>query len=450
MSDEILMPQLPNREDGRIARWLVGAGQEVAAGDVLAEIETASSTLEIEASGGGRIERILVPAGGRTIPAGTPLAVIGANASAGARPRRGEPPKSEPAREAVASRSIALDRTAGDAGEAEGRISLSYRLALHEALAREMRRDGRVFVIGVGVALNRGAIEVTKGLLDEFGADRVVSVPPCEEAFTGLAIGAAYAGLKPVVSFESWGAALPALAPIVHAAARAEAVSGGLLAPSIVFRGPVGEDSAVGAGADREMTAGLHSIGGLDVVVPSDAASAYALLVTAIRSGRPVAILEPACLYETEGEVPLAGIDAAIGRARVRRQGNTLTMVACGGGVQTALLTAEQLSPQGIDIEVVDLVSLRPLDMGTVLASVCKTGCVLTVEDRWSSGAIGSEVVARVAEEAWPALKSAPLRLSPRGPAGREPAASGFSDRLAPEEVADAVRRLVHGRLKQG
>jgi pyruvate dehydrogenase E1 component beta subunit len=125
-------------------------------------------------------------------------------------------------------------------------------------------------------------------------------------------------------------------------------------------------------------------------------------------------------------------------------------MVACGGGVQTALLTAEQLSPQGIDIEVVDLVSLRPLDMGTVLASVCKTGCVLTVEDRWSSGAIGSEVVARVAEEAWPALKSAPLRLSPRGPAGREPAASGFSDRLAPEEVADAVRRLVHGRLKQG
>jgi pyruvate dehydrogenase E1 component beta subunit len=400
---EILMPRVvPSMADGRIERWHVAEGQSVAAGDVLAEIATASATMEIEAKAEGRIERILVPAGTAGVKVNTPIAIL--------------------LDEAQGASSPGSTHAAPNFFMAAGAMSPlaavedlpTYREALRDALAHEMRRDASVFVLGSDVAQNRGAQKVTQGLLDEFGPARVVSSPPLDDAVFGLAIGAALRGLRPVVEITSWAKASEALEAVLATAASAHYVAGGAVSVPIVFRGPDGLEPGVPGADGRCMASSLAQVPGLKVVIPATPATASGLLKAAIRDGGPVAVLEHSALYGTRGPVEAGEGDEIypIGRARVAREGSDLTIVTYGRGVSLAVDAAFVLEGEGISAEVVDLMSLRPLDIETVIASVRKTGRLVTVEEGLPQGGIGAEIIASVTSAAFEALKAAPVRLA--------------------------------------
>jgi len=444
MRREILMPHLtPSMTDGKISRWHVAEGQAVAAGDVLVEIATSTRTIEIEAEDEGHVERILYPAGTEGVKVNTPIAILLGRARDAARPAPAQPlsfaglaPLGDPKRAA----------SGPDTGVQPMR-GFSYREALRDALASEMRRDPTVFVIGADVAQNRGSPKVTQGLLDEFGPLRVVSVPELDEAAVGLAVGAAFAGLRPVVELSGWGASLEALGPYLASAAETFYLSGGRLPVPIVFRGPNGLSPGMPGQDARSVTADLARIPGLKVACPATAPAAFGLLSAAIRDPGPVAFLEHDQLHGTREVYDDAGGRLPVlGAARVARDGTEVTIAAIGRAVAVALEAAVRLSKEGIEAEVIDLMCARPLDRDAVLASATRTGRLMTVEDGWGDGGIGAELVASVAERSPGSLRAPPVRLS--GAPVPMPYAPSLQAHAVPsaDEIARRAVALVRGR----
>lgn len=411
----------------------------MSAGDLLVEVATPTATFDIEADNEGHVERILVPAGTEGVKVNTPIAILlGAASGEGRAPALGFASFEPLRREGpwLSARAPAARPAAP---------GLTYREALRDALAHEMHADPSVFVIGVDVAQNRGASTVTQGLVDTFGPERVVSVPSLDEALFGMAVGAAFAGLKPVVQLDAWGRSLETLAPSLTSAAQTFYLSGGRLPVPITLRGPNGFVPGMTGEGARCVAAALARIPGLKVVQPATASSARGLLSAAIRDPGPVAVLEHELLYATSEAVATA--DACpLGVARVVRDGSDVTIVAAGHAVALALRAAHVLALEGIEAEVIDLMCVAPLDRDGIAASVTRTGRLVTVEEGTGDLGIGAEIVAFITASCFGALKSAPLRVA--GAGVPMPYAAELQALAVPsaEQVARVVSQAVRGR----
>jgi pyruvate dehydrogenase E1 component beta subunit len=404
---DILMPALsPTMEEGTLAKWHVKVGDAVKSGDVIAEIETDKATMEVEAVDEGVVEAILVPEGTEEVKVNTAIARLAgeggaaAPAKAAPEPEAAVDPNPQPASRAEAKGDPARAAAAAPAAPAvalkdpelpEGvnLVKVTVRDALRDAMAEEMRANPDVFLMGEEVAQYQGAYKVSRGLLDEFGPKRVIDTPITEHGFAGIGVGAAMAGLKPIVEFMTFNFAMQAIDHIINSAAKTLYMSGGQIKTSIVFRGPNGAAARVGAQHSQDYGAWYAHVPGLKVLAPYDAADAKGLLKAAIRDPNPVVFLEHEMLYGQEFDVP-EGIDwvVPIGKAKVRREGNGVTLVAYSRMVGFCLQAAEILAAEGIEAEVVDLRTLRPMDIGTVVESVKKTNRLVTVEKagaRWAS-----------------------------------------------------------------
>jgi pyruvate dehydrogenase E1 component beta subunit len=439
MPIEVLMPALsPTMEKGNLAKWLKSEGDSVKAGDVIAEIETDKATMEVEAVDEGTLGKILIPEGTADVAVNTPIAVIlgeGENASdinAGAAPRKAAAPDPATAERVEESQPHVEETDAVKAPKPQASplpkpetvqlpevpegtemVTMTMREALRDAMAEEMRRDETVFVMGEEVAEYQGAYKVTQGLLQEFGDKRVVDTPITEHGFAGLGVGAALAGLKPIVEFMTFNFAMQAIDQIINSAAKTLYMSGGQMHNSIVFRGPNGAAARVAAQHSQDYSAWYSHIPGLKVVAPSNAADAKGLLKAAIRDPNPVIFLENEILYGQSSPVPkLDDFVLPIGKARIARPGNDVTIVSFSIGMTYALKAAEELAKLGIEAEVIDLRTLRPMDTDTILASVMKTGRIVTVEEGWPQAGIGAEVAARVVAGAFDYLDAPPTRVS--------------------------------------
>lgn len=439
MTIEILMPALsPAMDTATLARWLVEEGAVVRAGDVIAEAKTEQATLEIEAAGEGRLGKILIAAGTSGVKVNTPIALLLAG-----------PPADVVSTDAeAADREGTPERAARPAGQGAGPPAhQSLRDALHDAIAEEMRRDPNVVLLGRDVAQPAGAWRVTQGLAAEFGPRRVIDAPASAQALAGIGVGASLAGLRPVVEFSCWATALDALDHIANAAAKMLYVSGGGISVPIVFRGPNGPAPRIGAREAQCLAAWLAHVPGLKVVAPSCPADAKGLMRSAIRDPGPVLVLESEPLYETTGPVADGADDGLvpIGVAAVVRRGRDVTVVSFGSAVRHAAAAATSLARDGIEAEVIDLRSLRPLDTATVVQSVLRTGRLVTVEDAWPVCSIGSEICATVARQAFAALKSAPVAVTAADVP--LPYAANLETLALPDDgkVAAAVRAAVHG-----
>jgi pyruvate dehydrogenase E1 component beta subunit len=428
-------------EEGKLAKWVKAEGDAIRSGDVIAEIETDKATMEVEAVDEGKLGKILVPAGTEGVKVNTPIAVIlsdGEDASAltGAAPPKANgsgpapvaaaaPPVSETgATEARAAVDMRASRAAPEAlapaydsaaeiPEGTEMVQMTMREALRDAMAEEMRRDETVFILGEEVAEYQGAYKITQGLLDEFGARRVIDTPITEAGFAGLGVGAAFAGLRPIVEFMTFNFAMQAVDQIVNSAAKTQYMSGGQMGCPIVFRGPNGAAARVAAQHSQEYSAWYAHVPGLKVIAPSTAADAKGLLKAAIRDPNPIVFLENEILYGSAGPVPKLGDWVIpIGKAKIARPGKDVTIVSWSRGMVYALDAAKQLESEGIDAEVIDLRTLRPLDMDTVLASVRKTNRIVTVEEAWPVCSLGSEICARVAAEAFDYLDAPPAKVA--------------------------------------
>ncbi len=420
---DVLMPALsPTMEEGTLAKWHVKKGDTVRSGDVIAEIETDKATMEVEAVDEGMIEEILVPEGTEEVKVNTPIARLSGGASASPPPppaSSGEPEQSAPE---VARPQPVMEVATPAAPKAELRdpelpadakmVKITIRDALRDAMAEEMRRDDAVFLMGEEVAQYQGAYKVSRDLLQEFGDRRVIDTPITEHGFAGLGVGAAMAGLKPIVEFMTWNFAMQAIDHIINSAAKTLYMSGGQIKASIVFRGPNGAAARVGAQHSQDYSAWYAQVPGLKVVAPYDAADAKGLLKAAIRDPNPVVFLEHEMMYGQEFEIP-EGIDwvVPIGKARVRREGIDVTITAHSRMVGLALQAAEELAGAGIEAEVIDLRTLRPLDHETIVESVKKTNRLVTVEEGWGPMGVGAEVIARVLEHAFDYLDAPPARV---------------------------------------
>jgi pyruvate dehydrogenase E1 component beta subunit len=425
MPIEVLMPALsPTMEKGNLAKWLKREGDPVKPGDVIAEIETDKATMEVEAIDEGVLGRILVPEGTNDVAVNTPIATIladgekavaGKNASPGpARTATASPAAAPAAAEfsAVAPPRLEIPAEA-DLPAGTEMTTMTVREALRDAMAEEMRRDGDIFVMGEEVAEYQGAYKVTQGLLQEFGARRVIDTPITEHGFAGLGIGAALAGLKPIVEFMTFNFAMQAMDHLINSAAKTRYMSGGQVAVSIVFRGPNGPASRVGAQHSQDFTAWYSHIPGLKVVAPYTAADAKGLLKAAIRDPNPIMFLENEILYGQSFPVPkLDDHVVPIGKAKVARAGNDVTLVAWSMGMSYALKAAEMLAEDGIEAEVVDLRTLKPMDIETIIASVKKTGRLITVEEGWRQSGVGAEIAAQVMEQAFDWLDAPVTRVT--------------------------------------
>ena len=464
MPVDVLMPALsPTMEKGNLAKWVKNEGDKVKAGDVIAEIETDKATMEVEAVDEGTLGKILVPEGTADVAVNTPIAVIlGEGESAGDIKAGGAPapqPKAEKADAAaadakeekkdepeVAHKSAAAPvveaQPEPDVPEGTEMVTMTMREALRDAMAEEMRRDKDVFVMGEEVAEYQGAYKVTQGLLQEFGADRVIDTPITEHGFGGLGVGAALAGLKPIVEFMTFNFAMQAIDQIINSAAKTLYMSGGQMGCSIVFRGPNGAAARVGAQHSQDYSAWYSSVPGLKVVAPYSAADAKGLLKSAIRDPNPVVFLENEILYGQSGPVPkLDDYTVPIGKAKVVRPGDNVTIVAWSIGMSYALKAAEELAKKHIHAEVIDLRTLRPMDIETVLTSVKKTGRCVVVEEGWQQSGVGAEVAARIMESAFDYL-DAPVDARLRQ--GRADALCG-----EPRKARAALGRR-SGRCRQG
>jgi pyruvate dehydrogenase E1 component beta subunit len=417
-------------EKGNLAKWLKREGDPVKPGDVIAEIETDKATMEVEAIDEGVLGKILVPEGTNDVAVNTPIAtILGDGEEAGAVKDAGPTaqPKTAPVEPAAApakpSAPVAPAAAAApprseilpeaDVPAGTEMATITVREALRDAMAEEMRRDGDVFVIGEEVAEYQGAYKVTQGLLQEFGARRVIDTPITEHGFAGLGVGAALAGLKPIVEFMTFNFAMQAMDQLINSAAKTRYMSGGQVAVSIVFRGPNGPASRVGAQHSQDFTSWYSHIPGLKVVAPYTAADAKGLLKSAIRDRNPIMFLENEILYGQSFPVPkLDDYLVPIGKAKVARAGSDVTLVAWSMGMTYALKAAEQLAKEGIEAEVIDLRTLKPMDIGTIIASVKKTGRLVTVEEGWRQSGVGAEIAAQVMEQAFDWLDAPVMRVT--------------------------------------
>jgi pyruvate dehydrogenase E1 component beta subunit len=425
MPIEVLMPALsPTMTEGKIAKWLKQPGDAVKAGDVLAEIETDKATMEIEAVDEGTFAKILVPEGTENVAVNLPIALIAgegedvAAAEAEApKPAAVKPaPPAAPVAEAPPPKPAAQPKRAPAPEEKEyagATVTLTVREALRDAMAEEMRRDDNVFLMGEEVAEYQGAYKVSQGLLQEFGARRVIDTPISEHSIAGIGVGAAYAGLRPIVEFMTWNFAMQAMDQLINSAAKTRYMSGGQMSVPIVFRGPNGAAARVAAQHSQDYTSWYAHVPGLKVLAPYTAADHKGLLKSAIRDPNPVIFLENELVYGSSFEVPADGDHLVpIGRARVARAGDGVTILAFSRMVQVALDAAAKLEADGISAEVIDLRSLRPLDIDGIVASVKKTNRIVSLEEGWSFAGIGSEIAALVMEQAFDYLDAPVKRVT--------------------------------------
>jgi len=407
MATEILMPALsPTMEEGTLAKWLVQEGDVVKSGQILAEIETDKATMEFEAVDEGIVGRLLVAEGTAGVKVNTPIAVLleeGESADAAPAAAVAAPaPAPAPASAVAAVPQAAPASHAPDWPEGTAMKTMTVREALREAMAEEMRADTSVFLMGEEVAEYQGAYKISQGLLEEFGARRVIDTPITEHGFTGLAVGAAFGGLRPILEFMTFNFAMQAIDHLINSAAKTLYMSGGQMGCAIVFRGTNGAAARVGAQHSQDYAAWFAQIPGLKVVMPYSAADAKGLLKTAIRDPNPVIFLENEILYGRSFEVPvLDDFTIPFGKARVWREGSDVTIVSFGIGMSYALEAADKLADEGISAEVIDLRTLRPIDYDTVLASVQKTNRCVTVEEGWPVGAIGNHIGAVIMQRAF-------------------------------------------------
>ncbi|NBW76626.1 MAG: pyruvate dehydrogenase complex E1 component subunit beta [Sphingomonadaceae bacterium] len=415
MAIELKMPALsPTMEEGTLAKWLVKEGDTVKSGDILAEIETDKATMEFEAVDEGVVGKILVPEGTEGVKVGTVIAVIGGEGeSAPATPAAPATPVVAPAPAAAAERPAPAPRKADPAVPAGTNMkSSTVREALRDAMAEEMRRDNRVFVMGEEVAEYQGAYKVTQGLLEEFGPQRVIDTPITEYGFAGIGAGAAMGGLRPVIEFMTFNFAMQAIDHIINSAAKTNYMSGGQMRCPVVFRGPNGAASRVGAQHSQNYGPWYASVPGLVVIAPYDAADAKGLLKAAIRCEDPVVFLENELVYGRTFELPeLDDHVLPIGKARIMREGRDVTIVSYSIGVGLALEAAETLAGEGIEAEVLDLRTLRPLDREAVLTSLAKTNRLVVAEEGWPQCSISSEIMALCMEEGFDHLDAPVLRV---------------------------------------
>ena len=405
MAIQILMPALsPTMEEGTLAKWLVKEGDTVKSGQILAEIETDKATMEFEAVDEGIIGRLLVAEGTAGVKVNAPIAtLVEANESADATPvpvaAAAPAPVAAPAAATAAAKAPAEIKSAASPDWPAGTAmkTMTVREALREAMAEEMRANPNVFLMGEEVGEYQGAYKISQGLLDEFGPKRVVDTPITEHGFAGIAVGASFGGLNPIVEFMTFNFAMQAIDHIINSAAKTLYMSGGQMGSPIVFRGPNGAAARVGAQHSQDYSAWYAQIPGLKVVVPYSASDAKGLLKQAIRDPNPVIFLENEILYGKSFDVPvLDDFTIPFGKARIWREGTDVTIVSFGIGMTYALEAAEKLAADGISAEVIDLRTLRPIDYDTVLASVMKTNRCVTVEEGWPVGAIGNHIGATI------------------------------------------------------
>ncbi|MBN8981993.1 MAG: pyruvate dehydrogenase complex E1 component subunit beta [Rhizobiales bacterium] len=436
MPIQILMPALsPTMEKGNLAKWLKKEGEQIKSGDVIAEIETDKATMEVEATDEGTLGKILVAAGTNDVAVNTPIATILADGESAA-----DLAKTPAAPKKAASVSEEVAESRAPVGEGKPQIydpkpsaapvaapvepdpevppgtemvKMTVREALRDAMAEEMRRDKDVFVMGEEVAEYQGAYKVTQGLLQEFGAKRVIDTPITEHGFAGVGVGAAMAGLKPIVEFMTFNFAMQAIDHIINSAAKTLYMSGGQMGCSIVFRGPNGAAARVAAQHSQDYSAWYSQIPGLKVVSPYSAADAKGLLKAAIRDPNPVIFLENEILYGHTGDVPkLDDYVVPIGKARIVRPGNHVTLVAWSNGMSYALKAADELAKENIEAEIIDLRTIRPMDTETIVNSVKKTGRCVVVEEGWQQSGVGAEIAARLMEQAFDYLDAPVARVS--------------------------------------
>lgn len=414
---QILMPALsPTMEEGNLAKWLVKVGDKIEPGQVIAEIETDKATMEVEAVDEGTVTALLIEEGAQGVKVNTPIAVLDGEGEQPAPKQEAKKAPTPEAKEAPAKPRTEPSKAAAHADPeipaGTQMVKITVRDALRDAMAEEMRRDDTVFVMGEEVAEYQGAYKVTRELLQEFGAQRVVDTPITEHGFAGLGVGAAMAGLKPIVEFMTWNFAMQAIDHIINSAAKTLYMSGGQIKSSIVFRGPNGAAARVAAQHSQDYSSWYSHVPGLIVIAPYDAADAKGLLKAAIRNPNPVVFLEHEMLYGTEFEIPdVKDWIVPIGKAKIRRTGADVTITAHSRMVGLALKAADQLAEEGIDAEVIDLRTLRPLDTETIIESVKKTNRIVTVEEGWAQSGVGAEIAARVTSEAFDYLDAPPTRV---------------------------------------
>ncbi|MEP3051710.1 MAG: pyruvate dehydrogenase complex E1 component subunit beta [Erythrobacter sp.] len=417
MGIELKMPALsPTMEQGTLAKWLKSEGDAIEPGDIIAEIETDKATMEFEAIDEGTLGKILIAEGTEDVAVGTVIALLdGEGDEASAAPAAAEPSSAAPAPAPAAKPSAPATRAAAiepEVPEGTALVSTTVREALRDAMAEEMRADDRVFVMGEEVAEYQGAYKVTQGLLDEFGAKRVIDTPITEYGFAGIGSGAAMGGLKPIVEFMTFNFAMQAIDHIVNSAAKTNYMSGGQMRCPIVFRGPNGAASRVGAQHSQNYGPWYASVPGLIVIAPFDSADAKGLMKAAIRCDDPVVFLENELVYGRSFDVPdLDDYVLPIGKARTMREGSDVTIVSYSIGVGLALEAAEELAGQGIDAEVIDLRTLRPLDTEAVLTSLAKTNRLVVAEEGWPTCSIASEIQALCMEQGFDNLDAPVLRV---------------------------------------
>ncbi len=467
MPIEVLMPALsPTMTEGKLAKWHKKEGEMVAAGDLLAEIETDKATMEIEAVDEGRLGQILVAEGAEGVPVNTPIALLLAEGedesalAAGPKPQapgaqppsKAKPPLEAPPKPAAAPvaapappSAAAPPAAAIEEAPAGETVTLTTREALRDAMAEEMRRDERVFLMGEEVAEYEGADKVSQGLLAEFGPERVVDTPITEMGFAGLGVGAAFAGLRPIVEFMTFNFSMQAIDQVINSAAKTHYMSGGQITCPIVFRGPNGPASRVAAQHSQCFASWYAHCPGLKVIAPYSAADAKGLLKAAIRDPNPVVFLENEILYGRSSEVPVdADFLVPIGKAKILRRGAHVTIAAFSRMCEVALEAAEMLAGEGIEAEVVDLRTLRPMDTAAIMASVRKTNRIVTVEEGWPLAGIGAEIAAVVMEQAFDDLDAPVTRVT--GADAPMPYAANLEALALPqaEAVAAAARSLCY------
>ncbi|NOJ43214.1 pyruvate dehydrogenase complex E1 component subunit beta [Bradyrhizobium australiense] len=433
MPIQVLMPALsPTMEKGNLAKWLKKEGETIKSGDVIAEIETDKATMEVEATDEGTLGKILIPEGTADVAVNTPIATIladgesaadlgkasapaqAAKAAESAPPAEAKAEAPQPkAEKAPAALAAAVAEPDPEVPAGTEMVTQTIREALRDAMAEEMRRDPDVFIMGEEVAEYQGAYKVTQGLLQEFGARRVIDTPITEHGFAGVGVGAAMSGLKPIVEFMTFNFAMQAIDQIINSAAKTLYMSGGQMGCSIVFRGPNGAAARVAAQHSQDYSAWYSQIPGLKVIAPFSAADYKGLLKAAIRDPNPVIFLENEVLYGHTGEVPkLDDYVIPIGKARIVRSGKDVTLISWSNGMTYSLKAADELAKEGIEAEVIDLRTLRPMDTETIVNSVKKTGRAVTVEEGWQQSGVGAEVAARIMEHAFDYLDAPVARIS--------------------------------------
>ncbi|MGR3794557.1 pyruvate dehydrogenase complex E1 component subunit beta [Vannielia sp. SX4] len=458
MATELLMPALsPTMEEGTLAKWLVKEGDTVSSGDILAEIETDKATMEFEAVDEGTIGKILVSEGTEGVKVNTPIAVIleeGEDASAAenvssgsSEPAEAKQEPSAPAAakpEAEAPTELKVDASP-DWPEGTEMVQTTVREALRDAMAEEMRKDENVFLMGEEVAEYQGAYKISQGMLDEFGPKRVIDTPITEHGFAGIATGAAFGGLRPIVEFMTFNFAMQAIDHIINSAAKTLYMSGGQMGAPMVFRGPNGAAARVAAQHSQDYAAWYAMIPGLKVVMPYSAADYKGLMKTAIRDPNPVIFLENEILYGRTFDVPkLDDFTIPFGKAKIWREGDDVTLVSFGIGMQYALEAAEKLAEDGISAEVIDLRTLRPMDTATVIKSVMKTNRCVTVEEGWPVGSIGGHISSVLMQEAFDYLDAPVINCT--GKDVPMPYAANLEKHalVTTDEVIEAVKKVTY------